>query len=632
MTTNKLLGPVGLLVLAATLVAAVLVSNLLLRGLRLDLTENRLYTLSDGTYAVLEKIPEPINVYFFYSDRATTDVPSLRTYAGRVREMLDEFVQNADGRLNVSVIDPLPFSEEEDRAAAFGLQSINLGTSPDPIYMGIAATNSVGDEEIIGFLDPGKEAFLEYDLAKLIYTLSAPDRPVIGLLSGLQMTAGFDPVTQGMAEPWIIMTQIQQLFEVRTLAPSLDRVDEDVDVLMVVHPKELADGALYAIDQFVMRGGRALLFVDPYAEADRPQQPPGMSIPGGQGSDLNRLLEAWGVSVDPENVVGDDRYALTVTGFGNRPVRYVPLIGVDETGLDQDDVVTAGVRTLNMGFPGYIRAGDAAPVTVVPLVRSSNLAGLLPTAGLPFMQDPAMLRDSFEVTGETYVLAARLQGEVPSAFPAGPPPLPDSSATPAADGHLAASAGPINVVLVADTDLLTDRLWAQVQNFFGQRLTTAFAGNGDFVVNALDNLSGSSDLIGIRGRATYQRPFTRVQDLRREAEAQFRLTEQQLQQQLQELEAKLEELQASREDSNALILSTEQEAELERFQDERLRIRKELRQVQRELDQSIEDLGMRLKIINIALVPILISLISLGLLVLRRRRRAAPVAGDGAAA
>ncbi len=619
MEARKTAGRFSLLLLAAVFLLAVTVVNLSLRGLRLDLTENRLYTLSEGSHAVLAKIDEPINIYFFFSDKATSGIPALRSYAERVRELLREFAQQAGGKLIVAEIDPVPFSEEEDRAAAFGLQPMTIGGVGDPIYFGIAGTNSVGDEQVIPLLDPSKEAFLEYDLAKLIYTLANPDRPVIGLLSGIQMTAGFDPTTRQMSEPWIITTQIQQLFELRTLPTDLESVDEDVDVLMIVHPKALGDRALYAIDQFIMRGGRALLFVDPYSEADRTAPPvPGMPAAGGS-SDLNRILGAWGITIDPETVIGDDRYALAVTGFGNRPVRYLPLFGVDRAGLDPQDVITAGLRNINFGFPGYIEVADDAAAEITPLVRSSDLAGPIPGASLTFLQDPDALRDSFAPTGKRYILAARIQGELPSAFPEGPPPLPDSEPADVGTGHLASSRGPVNLVLVADTDLLTDRLWAQVQSIFGQRLTTAFASNADFVINALDNLSGSSELISIRGRATYTRPFTRVEDLRREAEARFRATEQALQQQLQDLETRLTELQASREDGGSMLLSPEQQAELERFQAERLRIRKELRQVRRELDQSIEELGTWLKIINIGLMPLLTAL--LGILVLAVRRR-----------
>ena len=621
MSARENRGRFGLLVLAALFIVAVILANAALRGVRLDLTENRLYTLSEGTYAILEDIPETINLYFFFSERATADIPQLRTYAGRVREMLEEFEQNSDGRLAIRVIDPLPFSEEEDRASEFGLQSVELAMGADPVFMGIAGTNSIGDQEIISFLDPTNETFLEYELAKLVQTLSVVDRPVIGLLTPLEMTAGFNQATQQLRQPWVITQQVQQLFELRTLPAGTDSIDSDIDVLMVVHPKDLGDATLYAIDQFVMRGGRALLFVDPYAQADSQPPVPGMSQPGGGASDLNRLLEPWGVSIPPGVVIGDDRFALTVTGFGNRPVRYLPLLGVDEGGIDPEDVITAGISNLNLGFPGHIETLEDASLTVTPLVQSSDLAGPLAAEELAFAQDPETLRASFTPTGETYVLAARLQGEAPSAFPDGPPPVPETGATVDSSRHLAKSDGPVNVVLVADTDILTDRLWVRINNLFGQQLTSAFAGNGDFAINALDNLTGSNDLINVRGRATYTRPFSRVQDLRRDAEARFRITEQQLTQELTSLEAKLAELQAQRQDGGNLLLSAEQEAELNRFQEERLRIRKELRQVQRDLDQSIEDLGMRLKVINIFLVPVLIAVLGLVLLTVQRKRR-----------
>ncbi len=620
MNTKIIFGRFGLIALAILFVVAVSLVNVALRGARIDLTENKLYTLSDGTYSILDGIPEPINLYFFYSDKATADIPQFRTYAGRVQETLQEFAEHADGNLNLSVIDPLPFSEEEDRGAAFGLQAININNSPDPIYLGIAGTNSVGDEEVIAFLDPSKEAFLEYDLAKLIYSLAQPDKPVIGLLSSLPITAGFDPATQQMRPPWIIADQLQQLFTVKTLGTELTSIDEDVDVLMIVHPKELSADTRYAIDQFVLGGGRALIFVDPYAESD-PAAPPVPGVPpmGGSASDLNDLFKAWGLRVPTDKVVGDDRFALTVGGFG-RPVRFLPLMGLDTTVLDREDITTASLQSLNLGFSGYIEELEEPTATITPLVTTSELAGTLPTADMAMIQDPAAVRDFFTPSGTAYVLAARLQGEVPSAFPDGPPPKPDTEPT-GNDAHLAKAKEPINVILVADTDVLTDRLWAQVQDFFGQRLINAFASNGDFVTNSLDNLTGSNELISIRGRATYTRPFTKVEELRREADAQFRLREQQLQQQLQETDAKLTELQASREDSSAMILSEEQEAEMARFRDERLRIRKELRQVQRNLDKSIEDLGTWLKTINIGLVPLLITIFSIGLVWWRRQRR-----------
>ena len=328
---QSIFGEIGLLAVAVIFLVVVSLSNVLLRGIRVDLTENNLYTLSDGTASILGNIQEPLNIYFFFSDQATADIPQLRTYAGRVKETLQEFSQHANGKLRITVIDPLPFSEEEDRAAQYGLQGISLGAGGDSVYLGIAATNSIGDEEIIPFLDPNKETFLEYDLARLIYTLSNPERPVVGLISGLPMTTGFDPQTQQMRQPWIVTSQIQQLFELRSLDTSTREIAEDVDVLMVVHPKNLSPQTLYAIDQFIIGGGHTLLFVDPFSETDFPMPDPAnpaAAAMASRASNLDPLFSAWGISVSNEEIIADDRYALSVTGPDQRPVRHLGLIGI----------------------------------------------------------------------------------------------------------------------------------------------------------------------------------------------------------------------------------------------------------------------------------------------------------------
>ncbi len=618
-TTRATFARLGLLAVAVIFVVAVSLANMILRGARLDLTENRLYTLAPGTERVLGSIAEPIHLYFFFSDKATTDIPYLRAYAGRVRDMLRELAQESQGKLQVTEIDPVPFSDEEDRATQFGLQGIRLENTADPVFMGVAGTNSVGDDEVIAFLDPTKEAFLEYELAKLVYSLANPKRPVVALLSSLPISAGFDPMTQQIRQPWAIVAQLRQLFDVRQLDAAATSIADDVQVLMVVHPKALSEQTLYAIDQFILRGGRAMLFVDPWAEVDPgapdPMDPSG-STPGGRSSELARLLAAWGVGVDTGNFVGDDRWALQVMGPAQRPVRDIGLVGVPPEGLDADDVVTAGLSLLNFGFAGSITLDEKAAATLTPLVHSSDLAAPVATAALGFVTDPQMLREGFKPTGRQYTLAARISGKLPSAFPQGAP----GGAAAGSKPHIAAAAEAVNVVLVADVDFLSDRLWVQTQNFFGQRLNNAFANNGDFVVNALDNLVGSSDLIGIRGRAAFTRPFTRVQELRRVADDRFRVTEERLQGELRETEEKLTALQAGREDRNAMILSPEQEQELERFRDQRIGIRKELRQVQRNLDRDIERLGDWLKAINIGLVPLLISILGIVLVIARRRR------------
>ncbi len=624
---QRKLGTLSLALLGLAFVAAVTANNSLLTGLRIDLTEDDLYTVSPGTRNVLASIVEPINVYLFFSDSESADIAPLRNYANRVREMLEEFEGAADGNLVLHVIDPVPFSEEEDQAAQFGLQPISLGIG-QTLYFGLAATNSIGDREVIEIFNPDRERFLEYELARLIYSLARPDKVVVGFHAGVSMAAGFDPQTQRVTEPWVAYSQAGQLFEIRTLPPNFTEIDEDIGVLWLVHPRDLDDGSLYAIDQFVLDGGRALIFLDPFAEVDMAMaamDPAAMAQ--GSASDLAPLLSGWGVEFSASEVVADNRYALSVTtGVDPRPVRHLGLLGLDETALDAEDVITDGLYNLNLGTAGHFSATEDSGVELQPLLFSSNEADTMPAIQMQMLTDPEALLDSFAPSGETYVFAARLTGPMSSAFPEGPPTddVPDTEAEveePTPNSNHLASTDSANIILVGDVDILSDRLWVQVQNFLGQQLATAFANNGDFLVNALDNLSGSADLIGIRARGSYSRPFTRVQDLRRQADAEFRATEQRLQAELTETENRLSELQDARTDQGSLLMSDEQQAELQRFLDEQVRIRQELRAVQRNLDRSIERLGTVLQIINIGLVPLLLTVAALSAVVVRRRRR-----------
>ena len=643
MNVNRLrnTGALSLLLLALVFIAAVVVSNTLFSGLRIDLTEDNLYTVSPGTRNLLGGIDEPINVYLFFSDRESADIAPLRNYANRVREMLEELAAAADEKLVLHVIDPAPFSEDEDRATQFGLQPIALGIG-QTLYFGLAATNSVGDEEVIAIFNPDRERFLEYELARLIYSLSRPDKVVVGLHSSVSLAAGFDPQLQQMTEPWVVYSQAGQLFEVRSLPPGFTEIEEDIDVLWLVHPRNLAADALYAIDQFVLGGGRALIFVDPFAEVDMAAAMDPAAMAAGSASDLGELLSGWGVEFSAGEVVADNEYALSVTtGLSPRPVRHLGLLGIAEQAMDSGDVIIDGLYNINLGSAGHFSVAEQSTVELQPLLTSSANAALMPAIQMQMLSDTEALLDNFVPSGETYILAARLTGSLQSAFPDGPPVenVPDTAGGPldtgsddagavesgrdevteAGENHLA-STEDANVILVGDVDILSDRLWVQQQNFLGQRLATAFANNGDFLINALDNLSGSADLIGIRARGTYARPFTRVQALRRQADAQFRQTEQRLQAELSETENTLAELQASRTDEGSLLMSDEQQAEIQRFLDEQVRIRQELRAVQRNLDRSIERLGAMLQFINIGLVPLLLTVFALSVAVIRRRR------------
>ena len=614
----------GLALLAVAFIAAVIVSNGLFSGARLDLTENNLYTLSEGTERILEKIDEPINLYFYWSDEATQNIPPLRSYAQRVRELLEEIAAEAGDGIRLSIIDPQPFSEEEDRADQFGLQAVQLPNALDPVYFGLAGTNSVDDEEVIPFFQPDKEEFLEYDVARLISTLAEPQRDVIGLVSGVSMSGGFDPQLGRAERPWMIYDQASQLFEIRDLGTSFDAIDDDVSLLWIVQPKSLEETTLYAIDQFLMRGGKALVFVDPVANVDQPPTPQGMP-PGmpmqGQSSDLPALFEAWGLEYSASEVATDAQLALQLSGGpGGAPVRHIGYLGIAEQQLSDNDVTTADLSTINLALAGSLAQSEGSTLSFEPLFTTSEYSSTASAARFSYLPDPSILMNDFAPSGQEKVLAVRLSGTLNSAFPDGPPAAADDAAADGEDSdaaddadagtdseHLATSSEPVNLIVVADVDMLADRMWVQVQNFFGQQIANAFGSNGAFVINALENLAGSSDLIAVRSRGTYSRPFTVVEELRVRAEARYRETEQQLQDQLAETERRLAELQSAREDEGSLLLTEEQQAEIDRFIDQRAQIRRDLRAVQRDLDRNIERLGTWLKVINIGLVPFLLT-------------------------
>jgi ABC-type uncharacterized transport system involved in gliding motility auxiliary subunit len=615
------LGGAALVVLAVLFIALAVLSDALLKGLRLDLTEHRLYTISPGTRKVLAGIDEPINLYFYFSRRATEGVPYLRSYGQRVQEMLEEFSAHAGPGLRLHVVDPLPFSEEEDRATSFGLEAISLGGLGDPLYFGLAGTNATDGLEVVPFFQPEREAFLEYDLARLVWSLSNTERPILGLVSSLPIMRGFDPQTGGMRDGWIVMTQLEQLFEVRNLGSSPGQIDEDVDLLLVVHPKEPGEATLYAIDQFVMRGGKLVAFVDPQAEMETMDPMLGLSgealLP--RASRLDRLFEHWGFRADTSTVLLDFGNALMVNLGGGAPVRHLAMLGIGPDGMPSDDVVTAQLDRVNLATTGHLLPDDDAAIRFTPLLESSPESMLISASRLQFLPDPAVLMDEFVPSGEQRIIAARIEGELQSAFPEGPP----DGVEPQGE-HRDRADGEVSMIVVADTDILSDRMWVQLRSLLGQRFAEAFADNGALVTNAMDHLAGSQDLISVRSRGSFSRPFERVEALRRDAEARLRTQEQHLQRELDETERKLAELELARQDDDMLLLSPEQEAELARFQEEKLRIRRALREVRRELDANIERLGATLKVLNIVTIPSLVALAAVmaGLWRARRRRRA----------
>ncbi len=616
---NRSVFSAGILVLLVILfVTLTILSSVFLKGMRFDLTDNGLYTLNEGTRNILKNMDEPVTLYLYFSEDVSRDLPQFRSHARWAGEMLEEFADQSGGKLTLRRVNPVPFSPEEDQAAQYGLQGVPVGSAGDMLYFGLVGTNTLDGLQMMPFLQPEKEKFLEYDLAKIVSTLSHPTHKKVGLISGLDMGPGFDQATQSIREAWIIYQQFEQIFELQDISFDAEALPDDLELLVLVHPKSLSENMLYRIDQFVLRGGRVLAFMDPLAELDMggDANDPMARMNAGGSSSLGPLLQAWGVGFDSDRVIGDRTYALQVNSAqGQPPVRHLGILSVTSQGINNTDVVSADLQSVNFSSTGWLVPLEGASSVFEPLLQSSDAAAPIQASRVRFMSSPQDLSRGFEPTGDQYVLAARITGQVRTAFEQPPEGLPLL-------GHLEESdvAG-INVVLFADTDVLTDRLWVQKQNFLGQTIANSFADNGTLVANVADQLTGSSDLIGIRTRASTNRPFDRVLALKLSAEAQFRDKEERLQIELEEAERTLNAMQTARQDGELTVLTSEQQDEVQRFVDRKLQIRGELRQVQHDLSRDIEALGMRLKFLNIVLVPVLIIIAALVFGQIRRRRR-----------
>lgn len=580
-------------------VLILLISQALFKSARIDLTDQNIYTLSQGTQNIVDGLDQDVTLNFYYSDKVTKDITGLRSYAKRVEELLQEYVLLSGGKLSLNVIDPEPFSEAEDQAAEAGLQAVPIATGDD-IYFGLQAKSENGNDSIIAFFQPDREPFLEYEISELIYRLNQTQLPVVGLLTGLDMRGGFDMQSGQPTPPWVVFDQLDQLYDVRWVEDQPDMIDPEIELLIVAQPDTLDETSQYAIEQFVLRGGKLLAFVDPKAESK--QADPLSDLPG--NNVLGPLFSQWGIQYDPMQLVIDAEYGLTVSmGQNQPPVRHLGLLGVQIDGLNANEVVTAELETLNFAAAGYIAAIEGATTSFDPLVWSSTVAKTVDLETYNKATDPRQLMNGFEPTGESYALAARVSGPAESFFEKAPEAIEDMPE------HLAKSEN-INVMVVADTDVLTDRLWVQVQNFFGQRIVQPWADNGAFSQNMVEQFLGSDDLIDIRSRGRFARPFEVVQDLKQAAQDKYYQNEQALQQQLEVTEKRLAELEEQR-DKDTLTLSPEQQMTLNGFQQEKLRIRKALRDVRHELDKDIEGLGTKLKVLNIAILPILLTLLLL---------------------
>ncbi|HAU09511.1 MAG TPA: ABC transporter, partial [Gammaproteobacteria bacterium] len=570
-------------------------------------------------------------------------------------ELLREIVIASGGNLVLSIVDPEPFSEEEDLATQYGVQPVPVTQGGQGIYFGLVAVELDNEKdpalrvsETMPLIRPDQEQFLEYEFMQLVTRVANPDLKVVGLLTTLDIDGGFDPMTGQATQQWMITDYIRQLYDLRRIETDTEIIEEDVDILMIVHPEGLSEQTLYAIDQHVMRGGETFVFLDPTADSMVSRSERGSMIPAGMRSDLPGLLEAWGVDYASDKGLTDNTLALRVQmGQGSRPVAHIGMIGANRTALAGDDIITRRLENLNLSSVGALAPRDGATTRFEPLIQSSSDAMLMNASLLEDVLDPSVLFDEFVSANERYTIAARVSGVISSAFPEGRPVSGNTAAdtseeeieadddndsgeariekassdSDTMEAHLSQTSGETNILLFADTDVLTDRLWVQVAQFMGQRIPQPYANNGDFVINALDNLSGGADLVSIRSRGRYSRPFERVVKLQREADDRLRTEEAALLERLTETEEQLAALNTGEGGQLLGQLTPEIQTEIDRFNAELLDTRRSLRDVQFQLTADIEALGSNLKWFNTAAIPMLLTVLALFMSLTRARRR-----------
>lgn len=586
--------------LALFILALLFVSERVFNGVAFDLTENKVHSLSKGTLRIIESVNKPITLKLYYSETAARDLPQFRVYSERVRELLQRIADESNGKIIFQQIDPEAFSEAEDTAAASGLQSIPLGDSGTDLYFGLLGSDSTGKTVLIPFIDPGKEALLEYDLAKLLSSLSTEKQPVLAVLSSLLTGPSVNAFTGQANMGWVIDRKLSERYEIRRLQSDAAAIADDVDVLMLVHPKNIPEPTLYAIDQFVLRGGRLLIYVDPYAESDAANA----YLPDGSAttsaSNLGPLFTSWGLEYDPSMVVLDSQNALQVGEANQVPQYHLEVLGLSKDYLNDKDVVAADLEKLNFSSAGAISAIEKSPLKLEALVQSSTSSQLVDSRIVKAAENaPALLRKNFKPSGEAFILAARFTGFLKSAF-----------AEKSAPNQIMRSKKSVQIIIVTDTDLLADRMWVIEQNIIGSAVFEDIANNGDFAINLVDNLAGDSNLISLRARTVSSRPFARLEKIQRSAELRYHDKESQLQSNLDALNLQLSQIKGGQAGANPVSLSPIQKAELAKYLKQKASIRGELRRVRHQLDADIEKLISRLKLVNVFLMPSMVAMLT----------------------
>jgi len=620
---KALLSVTGLVALFLILVLVNIMASY--ANVRWDATEDKSYSLSEGTLSILSAMSQPVTVKFFYS-QGNPDIPAnIKLYARRVKDFLTEYERESKGMLKLEMIDPRPDSDEEEWAQKYGLQPVQT-PGGEPITCGLVFT-AADQEETIEWLDPSKEQLLEYDITSIIQGLQNPEKKTVGIITSLPVFGSGARAARPGQPPspeWIFVTEMKKIYDVQQIKPTVRLIDPALDLLMVVFPKDMSPELEYAIDQYVLAGGNALIFVDPLCVSYRS---------GGQqdfmrssGTALDKVFKAWGVKMDPAKAVADYGQPTQVRSSQTAMEENPLMISARGEAFNRENVITLGLESMLFPVAGAIvRTEDkdsaASDYTFETLVDSSEDAAVV-DAFKAFLGVDAVKKD-FVPAKKRFNIVVRVRGTFKTGFPDGPP-KPQSADIPPVDEtkypQLKEGKKPATLVIVSDADMLADNFYVQRRNFFGLNVTEMFNDNLNFLSNSSEILTGSDDLIGLRSRGKIDRPFTLVLDLKKRAKAQWLDKEKELVGQIEETNRKLQQLEREKDASEKMIISPEQEAEVAKFKEQKQAISHQLKQVRKNLRAEIETLGATLKGINIFLMPLLISIVGICFAVYKQRK------------
>ena len=612
----------ALAVIFAIFIFANMLFGSFFKTMRFDLTEESIYSLSKGTKNILNNLEDQVTLRYYYSKTEAVAIPFIQNYAERVEDLLHEYALTSKGKLILEVYDPRPDTEEQEWAEKFGIQPVPIQNNMS-LYFGLVGTNERGDEDVIAYFDPNREELLEYDITRLIYNLNHPDKQKLGIISSLPLQGSFDP-EQGMQPPWIFINELSKSYDIENLETDVKAIPEDIEVLLLLHPKNISNETLFAIDQFVLRGGRLLVFVDPYCETDEPKPDPNNpGMPASRFSNLEKLFKAWGVEMVKGKVAADQELATNVnTGRGTVP--YIVWLTLKEDNINHKDIITGQLENLLLPSPGILKTTETEGITYTPILQTTKAASTVEAMTLSF-SPPDTLIQRFTPGNEALTLALRITGKFKTAFPEGRPTNEENKEkkkdekTPELQ-PLKESKEETNILVVADVDLLADRFSVQVQNIFGQRLAIPFNDNLNFIANSVENLSGSNDLISIRSRGKFTRPFTKVQEIEKAAESKWKDEEKQLQEKVDEINRRLQEVQEPGKKTNRQIINRAIQDEINKYRIEKSNAQKKLREVRRNLRQDKEALGNWLFLINTFLIPLLICCVGIAVYFTKKRK------------